>query len=61
MVQILTQGSTPVFLGNSGVGPGGGGDGTLKAAPIRELEAFYTEPLVVGFHVVGSEDEEEDS
>ena len=49
MTKCFSHGSIPVFLGDSGTGP------TPKiAAQLKFCDVFYTEELIVGFHVVGA-------
>lgn len=46
--------SIPVFVGQAGVGQNFG-----QIAPqVQFFDVFYTNPPVVGFHVVGSVDDE---
>jgi len=46
----MCPGSIPVFLGDASIGPLTG----RHTAMIRDFDVYYTSPLLVGFHVLGS-------
>ena len=54
-MNVMAPGSIPVFLGNSGIGPGGGGQ---SAPQIIEFDVYYDSPVIVGFHVIGSDEKD---
>lgn len=48
----MTPDSIPVFLPDAGIGINRG----TFSPQIRAIDVFYTDPIVTGFHVVGSPD-----
>ncbi len=49
-MRIMTPHSIPVFLRDATIGPP-----TIKQYPaIKGWDVFYTSPIIVGFHVLGS-------
>lgn len=53
-MRFLPQNTSVVFLGDSGMGENFG-----QIAPqIKMFDVYYTQPPVVGFHVVGEDDDE---
>jgi hypothetical protein len=51
---VAIGGSNPIFLG----GLGSGGNQGLIAPQIKFFDVFYCFPPVVGFHVVGSKEDD---
>ena len=47
----MTPHSIPVFFKNAGIGLNKG----VVSPQIRGFDVFYTSPIIVGFHVLGSE------
>lgn len=49
-IKMIPSGATLVFLDGAGIGEGSGGSNLPE---IRNFDVFYSNPPVVGFHVVG--------
>lgn len=53
-MQVYTPGVNLVFLGDAGIGESSG----KRLPELKSFEAYYEDPLVVGFHVVSSEEDD---